>query len=111
MDLPILQKTYDFYKLFHVYAEKFPKKDRYTVGQRSEDHILNLIEKLVRASKSLKSEKSSLLFDISVQLDTLKILIRLMKDTKVVDLKRYAELELHLFEIGKMLGGWMKYAK
>ncbi len=108
LDLPILQKIYDFYKLFREFSEKFPKKDRFTIGQRCEEHTLILIEELIRVSKSSRAQKSQLLFDISVKLDTLKVLIRLLKDTKILDLRRYARLEEHLFEIGKMLGGWIK---
>lgn len=110
-DLPILQKTYEFYKLFHQYSEKFPKKDRFTIGQRCENHILIILEELIRVSKISKEKKASLLFEISVKFDTLKVLVRLLKEIKVLDLKQYVRLEEYIFEIGKMLGGWIKFMK
>ncbi|KKR05425.1 MAG: hypothetical protein UT33_C0011G0136 [Candidatus Peregrinibacteria bacterium GW2011_GWC2_39_14] len=109
LDIPILQKTYELCKLFHQYSEKFPKKDRFTIGQRCENHILILLESVIYASKSAKDNKARLLFEISVKLDTLKILIRLLKEVKTIDLKQYAHLEECVFEIGKMLGGWIKF--
>lgn len=109
LELPILQKMTEFYKLFHGYCEKFPKKDRFTIGQRCENHILVILEELIRVSKTSRDGKAHLLFEISVKLDTLKILIRLLKELKVLNLKQYACLEEQVFEIGKMLGGWIKF--
>lgn len=111
LELPILQKTYEFYRLFHECCEKFPKKDRFTIGQRCETQILVILEELIRASKTLKQQKASLLFEVSIKLDTLKISIRLLKDLKILDLKKYARLEEYIFEIGKMLGGWIKFVQ
>ena len=111
LELPILQKVAEFYKLFHSYSEKFPKKDRFTLGQRCENHILILLEELIRVSKVSKPQKALLLFEVSIQLDTLKILVRLLKELKVLDLKQYTCLEEQVFEIGKMLGGWIKSTK
>lgn len=41
----------------------------------------------------------------------LKILIRILKDLKILDIKKYLLLEDELQEIGKMLGGWIKFVK
>lgn len=48
------------------------------------------------------------LYQLSHQLDLLKMLIRLAKEIKVIDLKKYAEIQTILQESGKMLGGWIK---
>jgi len=43
--------------------------------------------------------------------DTLKILIRLAKEVKALDNKKYIQLEQELQELGKMIGGWMRSIK
>ena len=41
--------------------------------------------------------------------ERLRILIRLSKDLTYIDFKRYERLSLNVDEIGRMLGGWIKY--
>jgi len=108
LDIPIFQKTYELYKLFYQFTQHFPKKDRYTIGQKIECGILEVIEGIVTASQLSKSEKLPILQKTSIKLDLLKVLIRLSKDLKILDNKKYLALESYLQEIGKMLGGWIK---
>jgi hypothetical protein len=107
-DIPILQKTYDLYKLFYQYSLNFPKKDRFGIGRRCENQIMDLMESLIKASKTQRENKRTQLYDISTQLDTLKIFIRLMKELAILDIKKYTQIQQYIQEIGKMLGGWIK---
>lgn len=107
-DIPILQKTYDLYKLFYQYSLNFPKKDRFGISQRCENQIMDLIESLIKASKARRENKKDQLHNISTQLDTLRIFIRLMKELSVLDIKKYTQIQQYIQEIGKMLGGWIK---
>jgi len=52
-----------------------------------------------------------ILENASKKLNTLKILIRLLKEIKAIDIKKYVILENFCQEIGKMLGGWIKFIK
>ena len=40
------------------------------------------------------------------KLDTLKVLLLVLWETKSLDTKKYAALSIPLEEVGKMLGGW-----
>jgi len=44
----------------------------------------------------------------SLKIDLLKILIRLAKEVKALDNKKYIQLQQELQEIGKMIGGWIR---
>lgn len=65
---------------------------------------------MLSASKE-QAEKLTMLERADSKLETLKILLRLAKDTQSLDGKKYIHLESYLQEIGKMLGGWLKHAK
>lgn len=108
LDIPIFTKTYELYKTFYGYLPTFPKKDRYTLGQKCESILLDLIEAIICASNLPKQEKSPILKKASLKLDILKVFFRLGKDLKVIDSKKYLVLEGYLHEIGRMLGGWIK---
>ena len=58
-----------------------------------------------------KTQKLNLLIDINAKIDLEKILLRLAKDNKCVDDKKYLQLQEGLQEIGKMAGGWIRYLK
>ena len=108
LDTPIVQKIYDFYKLFYSYVELFPKKDRYAIGKRCEDTALEFLELVLFAASINKLNKYIALQRASAKFDTLKILIRILKEIRIIDTKKYIHLQSQMQEIGKMLGGWMK---
>lgn len=85
-----------------------PKAERFTVYERSEHLILDVIEALLEASYLSKANKSVILEKASIKLNTLRFLIRLLKETRAFDLKKYATLQEMVDEIGRMLGGWMR---
>ena len=107
-NLPIFQKLYDFYKLLYQYLKLFPKKDRYTLGQKIDTLTLTVFELVIMAG-SIEKEKKLVYLEKSIgSLDLLRILIRLAKDVQALDNKKYLQLEQALQEIGRMLGGWKK---
>jgi len=110
-DIPIFKKSYELYKTFYGFRLSVPKQDRYTIWQRCETLILEILEGLLHASQTSKSEKLPFLEKTSMKLNFLRVFIRLMKDTKAVDTKKYLVLEAAVDEIGRMLGGWIKSTK
>jgi len=110
-DIPIFKKAYDLYKLFYGYHATIPKQDRYTVWQRCENALLDVIEGILLASQQYKSEKLPTLEKVSVKLNLLRVLLRLLKEVKTIDAKKYVALQSPIDEIGRMLGGWIKSAK
>lgn len=108
MDIPIFRKTYELYKVFYVLRNSVPKQDRHALWQKIEQTTLTILEQLLLASERGKESKQPPLEQASVQLNLLRILLRLAKDTKVMDLKKYAQTEQTVDEIGRMLGGWIK---
>jgi hypothetical protein len=94
--------------LLYSLTKSFPKKDRYTLGVKCENIILEILELLFLANSKQKASRSLILNKVDVKLKILKTLIRLCFDIKAIDQKKYILLQEHLQEIGKMLGGWIK---
>lgn len=110
-DIPIFKKIYDLYKTFYSCRTTVSKQDRYAIWQKSENLILEILEGILLASQLPKSEKLPTLNGVSLKLNILRVFIRLMKDIKTIDNKRYTDLETIVDEIGRMLGGWIKSVK
>lgn len=107
IDIPILKKSYELYKVFHDYRKIIPKSERFTVYERSENLIVDTIELFLEAGYT-RSNKVVTLEKASVKLNTLRFFIRLMKETKSLDVKKYTILQEMVDEIGRMLGGWIR---
>lgn len=108
-DAPILQRTVELYKEFYGCLKLFPKQDQYLLGRRCEDILLNFIEYILVAVSLSKDRKLKFLEIASGKLDTLKILFRIARELKILENKKYLSLEIKILEIGRMLGGWMKF--
>ena len=108
LELPILQNTISFYKQFYCYRKLFPKQDRYLLGAKCEQYIIEILETLYKAKFADRGQKLKLTEKASELLDLLKIFIRLIYELRVIPQNKYLILECQLYEIGKMLGGWIK---
>lgn len=110
-DIPIFKKIYDLYKTFYGYRDSVTKQDRYTIWQRCDHIILDMLENILLASQMYKAEKLPILEKASVKLNFLRVFFRLMKEVKTIDNKKYVVLQELVDEIGRMLGGWIKSTK
>ncbi len=77
------------------------------MGQEIEKTAVNFLKIIIKANYS--KEKSSLLSEASIEINTLLILIRLSKDLNFISKRQYEFVAFKINEISKMLGGWLKY--
>lgn len=110
-DIPIFKKSYDLYKTFHEYHRLIPKKDRFTTYERAENTLLDVMSGIFKASAQPKKVKVTTLEEVSVQLNLFRVFVRLMKDVKALDNKKYTAIQGEVDEIGRMLGGWIRSLK
>lgn len=105
-NLKIYEKTYQFILWLYVMVNKFPKSQRFVLGQHIENTALAILTSIIQAN--MEKEKLKTLKLISIRLDLLRTLIRLSKDLKFISIKQYMFASENVNEIGKMLGGWIK---
>lgn len=105
-NLPIFQKTYDLILWLFPIINKFPKSQKFVLGQQIENIFLDILEGIIQANQ--ERNKIPYLKQASVDLDKIRILIRLAKDLKFISVKQYGLTAEKINEIGKMLGGWTR---
>ena len=103
----MLQKLKTSYLLWHSYHQTLPKDQRYSLGQRIDSLFIEAIESVAIAAFLSQTEKPPYVRLAIRKVDTLKILLMILWETKSIDDKKYIVLSEHLNEIGKMLGGWI----
>lgn len=89
----------------------FPKSKRFTLGQKTDQITLDILELVITAGFLPREQKLPTLQAISIKLDMLKILLRLARETNCLENNKYQQLVSQIIEIGKMLGGWIKTVK
>lgn len=105
-DLIIFQKAYDLMLWIHPVVNRFPKSQRFVLGQQIRERVLDLIRSMIHANAA--REKSAALAQASVELDELRILVRLAKDLRFVSVRQYGIAAERANEIGRLLAGWMR---
>jgi len=105
-NLAIFEKTYELILWLYPTVNKFPKSQRFVLGQQIENTILEILKGIIEANQ--ERDKLAYLKKISVELDKLRILVRLSKDLRFISIRQYSFAAEKINEIGKMLGGWMK---
>lgn len=103
-DLIIHQKAYDFLLWLYPLINKFPKSQRFVLGQQIENKTLDVLMAISRANN--EREKFSALKQLSLELDGLRLLIRLAKDLHFITIKHYETAAEKINEIGRLLRGW-----
>lgn len=107
----VIQKIYKLYLNLYSCLKNFPKKSRYTLGEKIEKATLDLIEVVSLANIQIKPLREPILHKASAKCDLLKILLRLAYDISLINARHYISLENQTREIGKMLGGWIKFIR
>ena len=104
--LPVLQRVKSLYILWYDYYQTIPKIHRHSLGQRIDTLFVETIEAISIASFLSKEEKQPWVRLAVRKVDTIKILMMVLWETKSLDNKKYIALSTPLEEIGRMLGGW-----
>lgn len=89
------------------HTEKFPKSERFRMAKRLEDTAFSFYELLIEATRSTK-RKRQLLIQADVQLEKLRLFVRMSVRRKLTSVPQYHFVSGILVEIGKLLGGWLK---
>jgi hypothetical protein len=87
-------------------TEKFPKKVRFTFSTRIDNLALDIFEWLVEAR--YRPDKQPILDRINLDLEKLRLLIRLSHDARYLDKKGFEQVVRNIAEAGRMVGGWRK---
>ena len=105
-NLVIFQKVYDLILWMYPLINKFPKKQRFVLGQQLENTLLEILKNIIQANQ--ERERLETLKQASIDLDKFRILYRLAKDLKFMSIKQYQFGAEKINEVGKILGGWLK---
>ena len=101
-----LEKAYQFVLWLVPMVEKFPRTQKFLLGDRIQSAALDVLEGLVEATYT--RNRMPVLRAANLKLEKLRLLFRLAIDLQVLDLRRYEQAARAIDEIGRLVGGWLK---
>lgn len=107
--LNIQQKWEDMAQYVYIALRHIPKSERFTLGVEMRSGIWRGVRLIVRANAA--RNKLTMLYEIDSEIKVLLALARVAHSLGVLPHRKYEIVSEKLVELGKMLGGWIKYAK
>lgn len=107
--LVIFTRAYDFVTWILPLTEKFPKSQRFVVTLRLQNAVLNFQELLIDANSLRGVQRTGKLMIADAELRKVRLYLRLCEKWKWITSGQYKHASGMIAEIGRLLGGWMKY--
>lgn len=104
----VIEHILGTYKMWYGYRDNLPKKAKYGLGERIDSRFIQVLELLQVATYQTPREKIPTLERALSGVDTLKFLLRIGWELRVLDNKKYEIVSERLNEAGRQIGGWKK---
>ena len=108
-ELRVYKDTYELTSYIMDRVQDFPKVFKYNLGSRLIDSALLCLGHIERANTDMGNRVQHLT-DFQVEFATLKTLMSLCKDRKLINLRQAANFGRFSSNIGRKIGGWKKSA-
>ncbi len=108
-ELPIIRVFYDFMLWLIPKIGKFPRDQRFVLGERMERQLHVVLENLIRARYT--TVRRTILEQVNLELEILRFQIRLAKDLRCLPVHGYGLASQQVTEIGRQVGGWLRQSK
>jgi hypothetical protein len=103
---PVLEEHFRFLLWLLPALERFPRSQRFLLGDRIQTLGQEVLECLIEANYS--RERRHHLARANMALDKLRYCIRMAVELRHLDHRRYEFAARSIDEIGRQIGGWMK---
>ena len=107
----IIEAHYELMKYMLPVLKKFPRDQRFLLGDRIQTHLMEIQEHLIAAYYSPRKAKPPLLHQVNIRLEQLRYFLRLGYDMQYCNAQQYEIIIGWLGNIGKQNGGWLKSLK
>jgi hypothetical protein len=108
-ELPVYKASYDLLLAIFEFTRDFNKEYKYTVGESIKKETINLLTLIYRANS--REDKNAVLQEAREHIEVIRLFIRLMKDMKQINLKKFVAVNMVIESVSKQLTGWQRSSK
>ena len=101
-----LEAHYRFVLWLVPTVERFPRKQKFLLGERIQATALDVPERLIEATYT--RQRRGRLADANLGLEKLRFLFRLARNLRILDYRRYEYAARSIDETGRRVGAWNK---
>ena len=105
-ELPVYKASYDLLLAIFEFTKNFNKDYKYTVGESLKKETTELLTLIYRANS--RKDKGDVLQEARERIEVIRLFIRLMKDMKQINLKKFVSENKVVENVSKQLAGWQK---
>ena len=107
--LLLIPKTENYIKYMLQLIVKLPRTEKFSMGTQYKESMYEMLKDILIISKVENKYTMKYLNKIDANINTQRILLRIMKSEKWIDEKKFQTAMAQIYEIGKILGGLIKY--
>lgn len=107
--LLLIPKTENYIKYMLQLIVKLPRTEKFSMGTQYKESMYEMLKDILMISKIENKYIMKYLNKIDANINTQRILLRIMKSEKWIDEKKFQTAMAQIYEIGKILGGLIKY--
>ena len=108
-ELPIYIAIYDLLLAIFKFIKDFSKEYKYTVGESLKKETIELLTLIYRANS--RHQKDDVLQQAREQIEVIRLLIRVMKDMRQINIEKFVKINEVIENVSKQLTGWQKSVK
>ena len=107
--LPVYKQSYDLLLDIFKLTKEFNREYKYTIGEELKKETTAMMINIYRANCSVK--KIEYIAYARENIEVIRLLVRLLKDHKQIQVVKIAKLNLVIEELSKQLTAWGNYSK
>lgn len=107
--LILIPKTEKYIEYMLQVIFKLPRTEKFSIGTEYKKSMYEMTENILIISKVSDKDIINYLNKIDAELSLQRIYLRIMKKNKWIDEKKFKVAMEQIYEIGKILGGLIKY--
>lgn len=104
----VVTQTYDLLAYLTPLLAKFPRTQKFVLADRIQQQLTDILMLFIEGYYAKTNAKRPILEKANLELEKLRYLIRLAKDLRCMDLRRYEFIQEKINAIGSQTGGWLK---
>ena len=107
--IPKIEKYIEYMLLVCI---KLPRTEKFSIGNEYKTSMYEMLKDVMFLAKTTQANKikaQRLLNNIDANLNTQRIYLRIMKKQRWIDEKKFKVAMEQIYEIGKIIGGLLKY--
>jgi hypothetical protein len=105
-NLPVYKASYDLLVEIFLFVKSFNKEYKYTIGEKLKNETLEMIMNIYRANS--RQRKFEVLQTARENVEVIRLLFRLVKDLKQINIKKFVSINEKIENVSKQLTGWQK---